>query len=210
MPRLLIEPRPYPLFRVPNSRTQHCSSSSQTRNCCSSLRELHHTQLHHCAIVHHSHHYAPTKVVTTPCHFGASLWLYVNGAGRWVRSSEFVFVAEKNEVLRNSGVVVAMVWCGCPDEGSKVLLWRNSGSFQRLTHALGFMLVVNDLRSSVRGAEVVQARSQSLMRWRWRQCSDLSRLGFWTVVRFATRQWWWGSLWWVSKNLETLWSRFPR
>ena len=138
MPQLLIEPRPYPLFRVSNSWTQHCSSSSQTRSCCPSLRELHHTPSHHCATVHHNHHCSPMKVVTALCHFVATLWLYVNGAGRWVRSSKFVFVAEKNEVLHSSGVVAAMVWCDCSDEGSKVLLWRNSGSFQRLTRALGF------------------------------------------------------------------------
>jgi len=138
MPQLLIELRSYPLLRVPNSRTQHRSSSSQTRSCCSSLRELHHTSSHHCATVHHNHYCAPTKVVIALCHFAMALWLYVNGAGRWVCSSEFVFVVEKNEVLRNSGVATAMVWCGCSDEGSKVLLWRNSSSFQHLTRALGF------------------------------------------------------------------------
>ena len=138
MPRLLIEPRPYPLFRVSNSQIKHCSSSSQTRSCCPSMRELHHTPSHHCTTVHHSHHCSSTKVATALCHFVATLWLYVNGAGRWVRSSEFVFVAEKNEVLCNSGVAAVMILCGYFDEGSKVLLWRNSGSFQRLTRALGF------------------------------------------------------------------------
>jgi len=29
-------------------------------------------------------------------------------------------VAEKNEVVHNSGVAPAMVWCGCSDKGLKV------------------------------------------------------------------------------------------
>jgi len=39
MPWLLIEPKPYILFRVLIPWTRHCSSSSQTRERCSSLRE---------------------------------------------------------------------------------------------------------------------------------------------------------------------------
>jgi len=128
---------PYLGFKIREPNTVHLRHTP-SRSCCFSLCKLHHTPPHHCATVHHNHHCAPPKVVTALCHFVATLWLYVNGAGRWVRSSEFVFVAEKNEVLCNSGVAAVMILCGYFDEGSKVLLWRNSGSFQRLTRALGF------------------------------------------------------------------------
>ncbi|QCE13827.1 hypothetical protein DEO72_LG11g825 [Vigna unguiculata] len=67
-------------------------------------------------------------------------------------------------LVRRCGYMSTVQEGGFVPASLKVLLWRNSGSFQRLTRALGFMLVVNDSRSSVRGAEVVQARSQSLMR----------------------------------------------
>ncbi|QCD92762.1 hypothetical protein DEO72_LG5g831 [Vigna unguiculata] len=86
------------------------------------LCELHHTSSHHCATVHHSHHCAPTKVVIAPCHFPMALWLYINGGRRWVRSSEFMFVVEKNERWFRRDLDRS-----CVEDGGSVVISHDSG-----------------------------------------------------------------------------------